>query len=1286
MLSIKKNIILRYFIVSLFILFFQGAFAQGWERPYGGLANETGYDIVACPDGGFVSAGFHQEINGANKDILVLRVDADGDTLWTRSIGEEGSDDEAMALVALPDGSWAVCGYTRSYNAVGKDAFLAFLDASGRVKGQYQYGDSDYDQFNDLVYDEASDRIILSGYTLTPTAGYAAYLVAVDLSGNQLWSGSYGGEGHEIGNAIVKSPDGNFVSAGLVFSGTSEQDIYILKTDIAGNALWEQYISMPGKEQAKDLIVTPDGEIILLGSKQTTDSNADFFLVKTNANGIVVWTKTFGGDANDFGEAIAFSPQGGFLLSGSLGSNPSGNENIGLIEVDADGNEQWWQIYGGEQSDCAFGIAADQAGYALAGLTSSFGNGNKDFYIVRTDIQGALLNNHIKGKVFFDANGNCAFDEGEAPQKGWMIQAVGSQVYYGRTDEDGNFDLVLPPGDYAVSSIAPDKYWTSCTTSYIVSLYESFGSVQLYMGTSAAISCADIFTDVSSPWLSPCQQVTYSISYENKGTATADNSFLKIFLDDDLTFLSATLPAQQIINTLTIPVGDLAPGQKGSLDITAHLSCNALVGETHPVTVKAFPNTICMPPAPDWNGAAIVTSITSLDDSIHFEIKNTGTATTEPPVDYIVIEDELIYLSGAAPLNPGQSLSIAAPANGSTWRLQATQVAGFPGKSAPCAAIEGYTWQTGQALSLGHIDQFPADDANSFVATDYQENASAFGMQDLRGYPTGYSEPHYIEPSTDIDYLIRFHNTSGDTIRFMEIVDSIPANLDINTIVPGASSYPYRVMVSENGVIKFIFDNVEIPDISVNLDAGHGFIRFRISQLPDLPTGTVILNRAMISYEGQAFVHTNTTIHTIRPLGVMINGLIQTEDDLPVGNVTVNAGIPPAQLVQWTDENGAYSFPVLAADGNYKIVPSRNDFYLNGVTTYDLLLISKHILGIMPLGSPYKMIAADVNRSGTITALDMLEIRKLILGVTDTFYGNTSWRFVPATYEFPDQGNPFSMEIPTDYDANNLVDNLQIDFTGIKTGDVNNSAAPQLTDHPESRSMNDLNTVLRVVAEPLDGGRLRYAFYADGKTWPTSAQLEGLQFTVYYDKGQLDWSGIETATANFTMNNLGLKHVDEGIITVSWETVTAITPDKRSPLFYFYFNQLHVGQTVDPLRLGSAVTKAEAYILASGVSRVSDLELVQEGVWQDDRADLEVYPNPTEGVVTISWTMEKAGYADLLLDNVFGTALSTICDHVWLMPGYYQVQLKQEDIPLGISLVELQALDSRQTIKLVRLH
>ena len=145
-----------------------------------------------------------------------------------------------------------------------------------------------------------------------------------------------------------------------------------------------------------------------------------------------------------------------------------------------------------------------------------------------------------------------------------------------------------------------------------------------------------------------------------------------------------------------------------------------------------------------------------------------------------------------------------------------------------------------------------------------------------------------------------------------------------------------------------------------------------------------------------------------------------------------------------TDSMGGFAFDNLPEQQNYIIRPEKDIDPLNGVTTFDLLMISKHILGTGTLDSPYKMIAADVNRSGTITTFDIVELRKLILYIDTAFQNNTSWRFIDADYVFPDSVNPFSHVFPETYAVNGLVQDVEKDFVAVKVGDVNSSARLQI--------------------------------------------------------------------------------------------------------------------------------------------------------------------------------------------------------------------------------------------------
>ena len=174
--------------------------------------------------------------------------------------------------------------------------------------------------------------------------------------------------------------------------------------------------------------------------------------------------------------------------------------------------------------------------------------------------------------------------------------------------------------------------------------------------------------------------------------------------------------------------------------------------------------------------------------------------------------------------------------------------------------------------------------------------------------------------------------------------------------------------------------------------------------------------------------------------GVYLVGSITTEEDESLLDVEVElSGHSYESTI--TYEDGIYNFLGLELFYDYTITPSFNEDHGNGVSTFDIVLLSKHILGTSPLDSPYKIIAGDVNNSGSISTFDMVLIRRLVLTIDTEFESNTSWRFVPADYVFPDPANPWFEPFPESIEIEDLNgDYLDLDFIAIKVGDVNGSA------------------------------------------------------------------------------------------------------------------------------------------------------------------------------------------------------------------------------------------------------
>ncbi|RMG88024.1 MAG: hypothetical protein D6714_01350, partial [Bacteroidetes bacterium] len=302
---------------------------------------------------------------------------------------------------------------------------------------------------------------------------------------------------------------------------------------------------------------------------------------------------------------------------------------------------------------------------------------------------------------------------------------------------------------------------------------------------------------------------------------------------------------------------------------------------------------------------------------------------------------------------------------------------------------------------------------------------------------------------------------------------------------------------------------------------------------------------------------------------VVISGGTYDEEDNPVNGVgiSVNGG-----NVISTDANGIFVFDNLPAGGDYTLVPKKDDDLLNGVTTYDMALISKHILNIKKLDSPYKIIAADVNGSGTVTTMDLVALRKAILHMSDEFPNNYSWRFVENTYAFPDPANPFLETFPEYINYNNLAENISnADFVAVKIGDVNNSA--NLRGETVENRDNGEPLIFQMTDRVLEPGQENIVeLYV-----PEVRGLDGFQFTLHFDPEQIqviepmDGGLMETS-------NWGLRYLSDGIMLASWHD--NVVEEKAGPQLVTRLRVIASQKTRlrNVLKISSEIIRAEAYI------------------------------------------------------------------------------------------------------------
>ncbi len=216
--------------------------------------------------------------------------------------------------------------------------------------------------------------------------------------------------------------------------------------------------------------------------------------------------------------------------------------------------------------------------------------------------------------------------------------------------------------------------------------------------------------------------------------------------------------------------------------------------------------------------------------------------------------------------------------------------------------------------------------------------------------------------------------------------------------------------------------------------------------------------------------------------------------------------------------------------GNYKVKPEKDDNPLNGVTTYDLVLISKHILGIEPLTSPYKMIAADANKSGSITTFDVVELRKLIIGTYTNLPSNKSWRFVEKAFVFPNLNNPFQTAFPEEIIVTSLPD-VDVNFRGVKIGDVNNTSIVSCTTCTAPRYLPGKYVLTAPRRGDLKSGDIYTLPIRAGGEAPLIAWQSAFRF----DPNLLEFIGPSLGDApGLSADNFNLAQASEGIIRAAW--------------------------------------------------------------------------------------------------------------------------------------------------------
>ena len=210
-------------------------------------------------------------------------------------------------------------------------------------------------------------------------------LIKTDSNGNEEWNQTFGGNDYDLGYSVQQTIDGGYIITGSTWNGS--RDVWLIKTDSNGDEEWNQTFGGPDYDFGVSIQQTTDGGFIITGYTYLGLRNV--WLIKTDPDGNEEWNQTFGGNDDDYGYSVQQTTDGGYIITGATSSFGNGETDVWLIKTDPDGNEEWNQTFGGNDDDYGYSVQqTTDGGYIITGATSSFGNGDRDVWLIKTNSGG----------------------------------------------------------------------------------------------------------------------------------------------------------------------------------------------------------------------------------------------------------------------------------------------------------------------------------------------------------------------------------------------------------------------------------------------------------------------------------------------------------------------------------------------------------------------------------------------------------------------------------------------------------------------------------------------------------------------------------------------------------------------------------------------------------------------------------------------------------------------------------------------------------------------------------